>query len=97
MALIEKLVNTKEEHIGWVYWCVGCDEAHQIDDRWTFNGDVKKPTIGASILVRGVKDAASDPTPTICHSFVTDGKIRYLGDCTHALKGKTVPMEPLPW
>lgn len=29
----------------------------------------------------------------ICHSFVTDGKIQYLGDCTHELAGQTVEME----
>ena len=26
----------------------------------------------------------------ICHSFVTDGKIQFLSDCTHALAGQTV-------
>lgn len=29
---------------------------------------------------------------TVCHSFVTDGQIQFLGDCTHALAGKTVPL-----
>lgn len=28
----------------------------------------------------------------ICHSFVTNGKIQYLGDCTHELAGQTVNM-----
>lgn len=28
----------------------------------------------------------------ICHSYITDGKIRYLNDCTHHLKGKTVEL-----
>lgn len=28
----------------------------------------------------------------ICHSFVTDGKIQYLGDCTHELAGQIVDM-----
>ena len=31
-----------------------------------------------------------------CHSFVTDGKIRFLGDSTHKLKGQTVPLTPPP-
>lgn len=26
----------------------------------------------------------------ICHSFVTDGRIQFLGDCTHELAGQTV-------
>ena len=28
----------------------------------------------------------------ICHSFVKDGKIQFLSDCTHALAGKTVEL-----
>lgn len=28
----------------------------------------------------------------ICHSFVRDGKIQYLGDCTHSLKGQTIDL-----
>lgn len=27
-----------------------------------------------------------------CHSFVRDGQIEFLSDCTHALAGKTVPL-----
>ena len=27
-----------------------------------------------------------------CHSFVTEGKIRFLEDCTHALAGQTVDL-----
>ncbi len=30
---------------------------------------------------------------TICHSFVRDGQIEFLNDCTHALAGKTVPLK----
>ncbi len=28
----------------------------------------------------------------VCHSFVTDGQIQFLGDCTHALAGQTVSL-----
>lgn len=30
----------------------------------------------------------------VCHSFVTDGQIQFLGDCTHSLAGQTVPLPP---
>ena len=30
----------------------------------------------------------------VCHSFVTDGRIQFLGDCTHALAGQTVDLPP---
>jgi hypothetical protein len=29
---------------------------------------------------------------SVCHSFVTDGRIQFLGDCTHALAGQTVDL-----
>lgn len=28
----------------------------------------------------------------ICHSFITDGKIQYLSDCTHELAGQTIEL-----
>lgn len=28
----------------------------------------------------------------VCHSFVREGRIEFLGDCTHWLAGKTVPL-----
>jgi hypothetical protein len=31
-----------------------------------------------------------------CHLFLTDGRLQYLGDCTHALAGQTVPLPELP-
>jgi hypothetical protein len=33
---------------------------------------------------------------TVCHSFVTDGRIQFLGDCTHALAGQTVDLPDYP-
>jgi len=72
---------------------------------WTFNGDFEKPTVRPSILVRGtvpITDEQCDrimagekiePKPLVCHSFVTDGMIQFLGDNTHALAGQTVPLE----
>jgi len=29
---------------------------------------------------------------SICHSLVTDGRIQFLSDCTHALAGQTVDL-----
>jgi hypothetical protein len=33
-----------------------------------------------------------DAADTVCHSYVTDGRIRFLDDCTHHLKGQTVDL-----
>lgn len=72
--------------------------------RWGYNGDPDKPTFTPSILVRGFDRLSDDeharvmagedvePRPTVCHSFVTDGRIQFLGDCTHALAGQTVDL-----
>ena len=32
---------------------------------------------------------------SVCHSFVRDGQIQFLDDCTHALAGQTVPLQPI--
>ena len=32
----------------------------------------------------------------VCHSFVTDGVWRYLGDSTHEQAGRSVPVVDLP-
>lgn len=37
-----------------------------------------------------------DGNDSVCHSFVKDGMIEYLTDCTHALSGQTLPLEELP-
>ncbi|HWK13245.1 MAG TPA: DUF6527 family protein [Rhizobiaceae bacterium] len=42
-------------------------------------------------------DAAGTPGFSCkqCHSFVRDGHIQFLGDCSHALAGQTVPLQPI--
>lgn len=35
------------------------------------------------------------PKCGVCHTFITDGNIQYLPDCTHELAGQTVPLKDL--
>jgi len=71
---------------------------------WTFNGDMEKPTFMSSLLVRSVRprdgkinpDWSFDPVDWVCHLFVVSGQIQYCGDCTHDLRGRTVPLPDLP-
>lgn len=74
----------------FVFRCPGCKCNHIFDIRvWQFNGDFKNPTVSPSILVNG--DARYfNPTMPRCHSFVREGRIRFLSDCTHALAGQTI-------
>jgi hypothetical protein len=85
-------------------WCPACTrfgepggDLHQIviegsDYRWEWDGNLDAPTISPSLLVRG---GWSDES-TICHSFIKGGQWQFLGDCTHAMAGQTVPLPPLP-
>jgi hypothetical protein len=74
---------------------------------WTWNGLHEAPTFSPSVLVQGVqtvKDADGEwtgdwvlgpdgkPLPQVCHSFVTDGRIQFLSDCSHQLAGQTVDL-----
>lgn len=87
-------------------WCQGCNTYHQIATKepfsngavWTFNGDMDRPTFTPSLLVKtgsfaspGFIDPPEIP-PTLCHSFITNGMIQFLGDCTHNLKNQTLEL-----
>lgn len=74
----------------WLFFCPGCRAPHQCDQRWEFNGDEASPTFVGSVLVR--RNVGEEQVATVCHSYVRDGKIQFLGDCTHALVGQTVDL-----
>ena len=72
---------------------------------WGWNGDLERPTFTPSVLVYphtilvdydlegDAKYAPENLTATPrCHSFVTDGRIQFLSDCTHELAGQTVDL-----
>ena len=77
--------------------CPGCEGPHGVNcgeghgPVWTFNGDVNKPTFSPSVLVAYENRLSTDKF--ICHSFVRDGKIQFLSDCTHSLRGQTVDIQ----
>ena len=56
---------------------------------WGWNQDMENPTFTPSILVNGNVEFVN-PTAPRCHTFVTDGWIDYLTDCTHGMKGTKV-------
>lgn len=79
-------------------------------DPWGWNESGDAPTFTPSVLVRGtlpLSDSAHaawmckkaplpPPIPFVCHSFVTDGRIQFLDDCTHSLAGQTVDLPDWP-
>lgn len=86
-----------------VFHCPGCKRGHyaQVAVKsgdgpvWDWNKSLDKPTFSPSILVQyNGPDAGVNGAPqAVCHSFVKDGQIQFLSDCTHELAGKTVPLE----
>lgn len=78
----------------FTFFCLGCDMPHTVQTgegkgpRWGYNGNAEAPTFTPSVLVQ--YDWSDGPK--VCHSFVTDGRIQYLGDCTHQLAGQTIDL-----
>lgn len=80
---------------------------------WQFNGDMDKPTFSPSILYRShtweppVTEANLDAwraapweqtkVEIVCHSFVTDGRIEFLADCTHDMANHTADLPDWEW
>lgn len=98
MSEREPLIHTVQDHPHrFHFWCPGCECGHwfqtQGSPSWTFNGDrFDKPTVSPSIKTRGGKHGSD----YVCHFFIEEGMIRFLNDCSHKLKGQTVPMECFP-
>lgn len=95
------------------FHCPGCDDVHGVTIEegpvvWGWNGDLELPTFTPSVLVTGVQwnpadgfykpnHAVAPGEGIVCHSFVTDGRIQFLGDCTHTLAGQTVDLPDWTW
>jgi hypothetical protein len=77
-----------------LFECPGCECLHVVyvagagHPVWSFNESVDLPTISPSLLVRSRRWKQD----TVCHSFINDGMIQFLGDCTHKLANQTVPI-----
>lgn len=102
MARISRVLRSSEDGHGGqglLFYCAGCKMAHQINvgegpgPRWGYNGNPDKPTFTPSVLVTWTRFNVDQ----VCHTFVTDGRIQYLGDCTHDLAGQTIDLPPFAW
>lgn len=83
---------------GLGYWCQGCEAYHSIVTEgagaWGFNGNHDAPTFTPSVLT--TYEHGPKRIKHVCHTFITDGRVQFLGDCTHALAGQTHDLPPLP-
>ena len=76
------------------FQCPGCGCLHAVGvngrkvsgSEWQWNQSLTAPTFSPSILI--FKDTPAHR----CHSFVTDGHIKFFDDCHHAFKGQTIEL-----
>lgn len=92
-----KLRIPKNKNVAdYEFYCPACKTIHYVwttesemcAKPWFLTGTLTKPTINPSLSVIGDIDGKQ----TKCHFFVWDGKIKYLSDCTHDMKGQIVDM-----
>lgn len=104
----DRFVVRQQDHgngkIGrWVYYqCPRCDYVHSLPidypqsngARWTWNGNMEKPTLKPSVMSPG--------GGAMCHHFVTDGILHFLNDTSpnprtgEPFAGVSVEMPELP-
>jgi hypothetical protein len=54
-----------------------------------FDENYEAPTITPSIAVTGYElDKNGERVETKCHTWITKGKVKFFGDCTHEMKGQ---------
>lgn len=92
--------------ISFWFFCPGCQCAHSVpvaDENyfrgvdgstpWTISDAASilagRPTLSPSLLTTNGQGRT-------CHSFVREGQIQFLNDCTHPLAGVTVPLPLMP-
>lgn len=91
--LTKKLYQTSE-HTLW-HFCPGCQTPHPIPLRtpeqyngWSGPENPQLPTFNPSL--------GQHAKGGYCHYFITHGKIHFLDDCWHELKGQTVELPDYP-
>lgn len=80
------------------FHCPGCQSVHEVviagDRRWDWNNSREQPTFRPSVRVR---EFLGETVTRTCHSYVTNGVIEFLGDCTHDLAGQRRVLQPFPY
>lgn len=90
-----KFSEVENEPGHWLFYCLGCKTHHSVWTTpnknkvlWNYNNDVDNPTISPSLRVKHFSN--EQQKHILCHSFIREGKIEYLNDCTHELAGQIV-------
>jgi hypothetical protein len=80
------------------FWCPGCDTTHAIRvdgaNAWKWNADQERPTASPSLLSTSTDALGVERR---CHGYLRDGRLEFLNDSTHALRGQTVELPDWPF
>lgn len=83
-----------------LFYCAGCESPHSVavnghrngnGASWEWNGSITQPTFTPSLMVTWL-GGKGEHSKFVCHSFVREGNIQFLQDCTHALAGQTLDL-----
>jgi len=93
MSKILKISNVEGQYL---INCPGCKSIHSFFAKpfanpingasWDFNDNFEFPTLYPSLLLN-YEDGSGR-----CHSYIKEGKIQFLDDCTHELKNQIVEL-----
>lgn len=96
-----KIIHEENGLITAIFNCPACNDIHAFKyysdpfkytntdkDPWKFNYNFDRPIIRPSISV----DAGNSNINYKCHSYVEEGFIKYLDDCSHAMKGLSIEL-----
>lgn len=93
---------------GISHWCPACGEVHNFSLKptengscWRWNGNIVAPSFMPSMSITRMKPMDGKPQnawPLVsrCHYWLKNGKLEFLADCTHRMKGVTMSLPPLP-
>lgn len=59
---------------------------------WSWNGDTEKPTLKPSVLTRTEDWSSGECIKIVCHTWINDGKVQFLSDCSHEFAGQTLDL-----
>lgn len=92
---------------GLGHWCPACGIMHVFavgepstrGVRWTWDGDVDRPTFQPDMNIAWgdeLRAAFAGRGGGRCHYRLAAGVLEFAWDCTHALRGRRVPLPRLP-
>jgi hypothetical protein len=90
-------ISREGRTVGYMISCPGCRGHHALwvephrpgAYAWQFNGNPESPTFHPSFKVTWTEPSG----PKVCHFHVREGRIDFCQDSTHAMAGKSAPLE----